>query len=71
MTPFAKALRYRRLAARETNKAIISLLHRLADDVETSARAKAAMPRGPALVVSLSGRLAARAMQRAAAVRAA
>ena len=26
MTPFAKALRYRRLAARETNKAIISLL---------------------------------------------
>ena len=30
------------------------------------ARAKAAAPRGPALVVSLSGRLAARAMQRAA-----
>ncbi len=27
MTPFAKALRYRRLAARETNKTIISLLH--------------------------------------------
>ena len=26
MTPFAKALRYRRLAARETNKTIISLL---------------------------------------------
>ena len=66
MTPFAKALRYRRLAARETNKTIISLLTRLADDVETRARAKAAMPRGPALVVSLSGRLAARAMQRAA-----
>lgn len=66
MTPLAKALRYRRLAARETNKAIISLLHRLADDVESRARAKAAMPRGPALVVSLSGRLAARAMQRAA-----
>ena len=66
MTPFAKALRYRRLAARETNKAIISLLTRLADDVETRARAKAAMPRGPALVVSLSGRLAARAMERAA-----
>jgi hypothetical protein len=60
MTPFAKALRYRRLAARETNKTIISLLIRLADDVETRA------PRGPALVVSLSGRLAARAMQRAA-----
>jgi len=66
MTPFAKALRYRRLAARETNKAIISLLTRLADDVETRARARASSPRGPALVVSLSGRLAARAMERAA-----
>ena len=32
MSPFAKALRYRRIAARETNKAIISLLHRLAAD---------------------------------------
>ena len=42
MTPFAKALRYRRLAARETNKAIISLLTRLADDVESRARARAA-----------------------------
>lgn len=71
MTPFAKALRYRRLAARETNKTIISLLHRLADDIESRARAKAAAPRGPALVVSLAGRLAARAMQRAAAARAA
>ena len=71
MSPIAKALRYRRLAARETNKAIISLLHRLADDVESRARAKAAAPRGPALIVSLSGRLAARAMQRAAEVRAA
>jgi hypothetical protein len=67
MTPFAKALRYRRLAARETNKMIISLLHRLADDVENRARAKAAAPRGPAHIVSLSGRLAARAIQRAAA----
>ena len=71
MTPFAKALRYRRIAARETNKAIISLLHRLADEIETRARLRAAAPRGPALVVSLSGRLAARALQRAAAVRAA
>jgi len=71
MTPFAKALRYRRLAARETNKTIISLLTRLADDVETRARAKASTVRGPALVVSLSGRLAARAMQRAAATQAA
>ena len=71
MSPIAKALRYRRLAARETNKAIISLLIRLADDVESRARAKAAAPRGPALIVSLSGRLAARAMQRAAEVRAA
>jgi hypothetical protein len=66
MTPFAKALRYRRLAARETNKTIISLLHRLADDVESRARARATAPRGPAHIVSLSGRLAARAMQRAA-----
>jgi hypothetical protein len=66
MTPFAKALRYRRLAARETKKAIISLLTRLADDVESRARARAAASRGPALVVSLAGRLAARAMQRAA-----
>ena len=66
MTPFAKALRYRRLAARETNKAIISLLHRLADDVESRARARATAPRGPAHIVSLSGRLAARALQRAA-----
>jgi hypothetical protein len=66
MTPFAKALRYRRLAARETNKAIISLLHRLADDVESRARARATAQRGPAHIVSLSGRLAARAMQRAA-----
>lgn len=71
MSPFAKAFRYRRLAGRETNKAIISLLHRLADDVENRARAKAAAPRGPALIVSLSGRLAARALQRAAEVRAA
>ena len=71
MTPFAKALRYRRLAARETNKTIISLLTRLADDVETRARARASAARGPALVVSLSGRLAARAMQRAAATQAA
>jgi hypothetical protein len=71
MTPFAKALRYRRLAARETNKTNISLLNRLADDVESRARAKAATPRGPALVVSLSGRLAARAMQKAAAAKAA
>ncbi len=71
MTPFAKALRYRRLAARETNKMIISLLHRLADDVESRARAKAATRRGPAHIVSLSGRLAARAMQRADAAQAA
>ncbi|MDQ8728422.1 hypothetical protein [Bradyrhizobium sp. LHD-71] len=71
MSPFAKALRYRRLAARETNKAIISLLQRLADDVERRARAKAAAPRGPALVVSLSASLAARAIQRAQAIRAA
>ncbi len=71
MTPFAKALRYRRLAARETNKMIISLLHRLADDVESRARAKAEARRGPAHIVSLSGRLAARAMQRAQAAQAA
>ena len=71
MTPFAKALRYRRLAARETNKTNIRLLNRLADDVESRARARAEQRRGPAHVVSLSGRLAARAMQRAAAAKAA
>ena len=71
MTPFAKALRYRRLAARETNKTNISLLNRLADDVENRARAKSLAPRGPAQIVSLSGRLAARAMQKAAAAKAA
>jgi hypothetical protein len=71
MTPFAKALRYRRLAARETNKAIVGLLQRLADDFENQARAKAATPRGPAHIVSLSGRLAARAVERAAGTKAA
>ena len=71
MTPFAKALRYRRLAARETNKTNISLLNRLADDVESRARARASASRGPAHIVSLSGRIAARAMQRAAAAKAA
>ena len=71
MTPFAKALRYRRLAARETNKTIVSLLQRLADDIENQARAKAAVPRGPAHIVSLSGRLAARAVERAAGPKAA
>lgn len=67
MTPSAKALRYRRLAARETNKSIISLLNRLADDVERRARAKAVAPRGPAQVVSLATRLATRSLLRGSA----
>lgn len=67
MTPFAKALRYRRLAARETNKSTISLLIRLADDVERRARARAEAPRGPAQVVSLAPRLAARSLLRGSA----
>lgn len=66
-TPSAKALRYRRLAARETNKSTISLLNRLADDVERRAREQALAPRGPAYVVSLASRLAARAIQQASA----
>ncbi|ETR78899.1 hypothetical protein X566_01830 [Afipia sp. P52-10] len=67
MTPFERALRYRRLAARETNKSTISLLHRLADDVERRARARAEAPRGPAEVVSLAARLTARSMLRGSA----
>ncbi len=34
MRMLSKAMRYRALAARETNKAIIGLLNRLADEVE-------------------------------------
>ena len=53
MRVFSKAERYRRLALRETNKAIIGLFHRLADEAERRERAKA-QPQGPAKIVSLA-----------------
>ena len=56
MSTESKAQRYRRLALRETNKAIIGLFHRLADEAERRELAKAAKKRsgGPAIVVSMS-----------------
>ena len=56
MSTVSKAERYRRLALRETNKAIIGLFHRLADEAERRELAKAAKKRatGPAIVVSMS-----------------
>lgn len=61
MTRISKSLRYRRLACRETNREIISLLTRLADEAESREKQQADAPRGPAYVVSISGRLAAKA----------
>lgn len=60
MTYKSKSLRYRRLACRETNREIISLLTRLADEAELREKKLAEAPRGPAYVVSISGRLAAK-----------
>jgi len=55
MSTASKAERYRRLALRETNKAIIGLFHRLADEAERREIAKAKKrPAGPAIVVSMS-----------------
>jgi hypothetical protein len=57
MRVFSKAERYRRLALRETNKAIIGLFHRLADEAERRERAREhakARPQGPATIVSLA-----------------
>jgi hypothetical protein len=56
MSTVSKAERYRRLALRETNKAVIGLFHRLADEAERRELAKAAKKRaaGPGVVVSMS-----------------
>lgn len=61
MNAISKAMRYRRLARRETRHEIISLLTRLADEAERREREKSEAPRGPAYVVSISEKLAARA----------
>ena len=54
MRVFSKSERYRRLALRETNKAIIGLFNRLADEAELRERARVQRPRGPATIVSLA-----------------
>mgnify|MGYP001320420752 CR=1 FL=1 len=51
MIRLSKAMRYRALAARETNKAVIGLLHRLADEVERKQFAKARPFSGPAEII--------------------
>jgi hypothetical protein len=60
MRVLSKAERYRRLALRETNKAIIGLFHRLADEAERRELAKKARRVGPATIVSMSSWLAQR-----------
>ncbi len=54
MRVFSKSERYRRLALRETNKAIIGLFHRLADEAERRERARMQRRHGPATIVSLA-----------------
>ena len=56
MTNRSKATRYRALAARETNKATISLLNRLADDIERRQVAKVRLPVGPAEIIPFPAR---------------
>ena len=51
MTRLSKSMRYRALAARETNKAIIGLLHRLADEAERNQFAKMRPITGPAEII--------------------
>ena len=60
MRVLSKADRYRRLALRETNKAIIGLFYRLADEAERRELAKKARRAGPATIVSMSSWLAQR-----------
>jgi len=60
MRVLSKADRYRRLALRETNKAIIGLFYRLADEAERRELAKKARRVGPATIVSTSSWLAQR-----------
>jgi hypothetical protein len=52
MRVFLKSERYRRLALRETNKAIIGLFNRLADEAERRENAKRERRQGPATIVS-------------------
>ena len=54
MRVFSKSERYRRLALRETNKAIIGLFNRLADEADRRERARLQRPREPATIVSLA-----------------
>jgi hypothetical protein len=54
MRVLSKADRYRRLALRETNKAIIGLFNRLADEAERRERAKKERRHGPATIVSFA-----------------
>jgi len=51
---FSKSERYRRLALRETNKAIIGLFNRLADEAERREHARKQRQQGPATIVSLA-----------------
>jgi hypothetical protein len=60
MRALSKADRYRRLALRETNKAIVGLFYRLADEAERRELAKKARRVGPATIVSMSSWLAQR-----------
>ena len=54
MRELAKSERYRRLALRETNKAIIGLFHRLADEAERRENARRQRRQGPATIVSFA-----------------
>ena len=54
MRVFSKSERYRRLALRETNKAVIGLFHRLADEAERRENARRQRPQGPATIVSFA-----------------
>ena len=60
MRTLSKAQRYRKLALKETNKAMIGLFHRLADEAERR-EATRREPVGPAMVVSMAAWLAKRA----------
>jgi hypothetical protein len=50
MRVFSKSERYRRLALRETNKAIIGLFNRLADEAERRESARRQRRQGPATI---------------------
>ena len=54
MRALPKSERYRRLALRETNKAVIGLFYRLADEAERRERARQQRRQGPATIVSFA-----------------